>query len=97
MNIYVHVCIDYNPLIKACVIFLCNRSFCPKLLVIYCTYLELCGSLVTLHMFFVHALNMKLKLLFGAMVTSAITKFFIKCFVIIFIYRCSLLFSFTKI
>ena len=51
MNIWVHVCIDYNPLIKACVVFLCNRSFCPKLLVIYCTYLELCASSYVAYVF----------------------------------------------
>ena len=38
-------------------------------------------------MILVHALNMKLKLLFGAMVTSAIMKFFIKCFGIIFLWE----------
>ena len=80
-----------------CVIFLFNSSFCPELVtnLLYLSW-AVCRPSYVAHDFCT-CIKYETEAFIWGKVTSAIMKIFIKCFVIIFIYRCSLLFSFTKI
>ena len=89
--------ITLQSCVVVCVIFLFNSSFCPELVtnLLYLSW-AVCRPSYVAHDFCT-CIKYETEAFIWGKVTSAIMKIFIKCFVIIFIYRCSLLFSFTKI